>query len=143
MPIGHSWELEAGQRFNMLTVVSKAPSEGRHNMWLCRCDCGNHTVVRASVLVKGHTKSCGCYRAKKRTGKYNASIMRILEDGDRNTVDLYRILGAEDSHDKRQVSLTLRRLQKKGLTATAGMTRTIPGVTIWHLVRDDEKVKEE
>lgn len=30
--------------------------------WLCRCDCGNETVVGQTLLQKGKTKSCGCLR---------------------------------------------------------------------------------
>lgn len=28
--------------------------------WLCICDCGEYTVVRAAMLRSGMTKSCGC-----------------------------------------------------------------------------------
>ena len=52
-----------GQRFNKL--VALRPTEERKNgnvMWECRCDCGNSTVIRRSMLVSGKTKSCGCLR---------------------------------------------------------------------------------
>ena len=32
----------------------------RHNVWLCRCDCGNEVEVIATDLTTGHTCSCGC-----------------------------------------------------------------------------------
>lgn len=30
---------------------------------LCKCDCGNETIVLKANLVRGHTKSCGCNRS--------------------------------------------------------------------------------
>ena len=28
--------------------------------WLCRCECGNETIVFATNLTRNHTTSCGC-----------------------------------------------------------------------------------
>jgi hypothetical protein len=50
-----------GQRFNRLTVVGYIGSRG----WDCLCDCGNKTVVKASQLRQGRTKSCGCLRTQR------------------------------------------------------------------------------
>ncbi len=53
-----------GQRFGMLEVVSengRAPKSGAV-LWLCKCDCGNTTVVTGGNLRAGITHSCGCYR---------------------------------------------------------------------------------
>ena len=57
-----------GRRFGRLTVISRAEDyvspKGYHSTaWLCRCDCGKETVVRAVYLKGGKTISCGCYRA--------------------------------------------------------------------------------
>jgi hypothetical protein len=70
-----------GQRHNRLTVVApvlEIPA-GRTAKWLCRCDCGNKTVVERQKLLKGHTGSCGCLsreltskRARKH-GKWETS----------------------------------------------------------------------
>lgn len=50
----------AGQRFGKLVVLqrSEKPAEYKHNSdyWLCRCDCGNETVVLGSNLTSGHRK---------------------------------------------------------------------------------------
>lgn len=56
-----------GKRFGKLTVLSKdkvrRTSGGqRIATWLCKCDCGNTTVVDGQKLRKGHTTSCGCAR---------------------------------------------------------------------------------
>ena len=52
-------------RFGRLVVIKQAedyinPSGKHYSQWLCRCDCGNETVVVGSKLSFGHTQSCGC-----------------------------------------------------------------------------------
>lgn len=49
-----------GQRFTRLTVISRAESRNGQVYWHCKCDCGNEKDVRASHLIDGSTKSCGC-----------------------------------------------------------------------------------
>lgn len=51
----------SGQRFGRLTAIKEVgANERRHNLWKCKCDCGNEAVVTATSLLSGHTKSCGC-----------------------------------------------------------------------------------
>lgn len=55
-----------GHKFGMLTAierVSKYKPQG--NYWLCKCDCGNMSVVRKYDLVHLKNKSCGCYIKKR------------------------------------------------------------------------------
>lgn len=54
-----------GRKFGRLTVVERQPNQGRKTMWLCRCDCGNETVISGSNLTSGNTKSCGCYHTER------------------------------------------------------------------------------
>ena len=53
-----------GQRYGRLTVLGffGTDNHGR-SKWLCRCDCGNETVVAGGDLRKKKwpTVSCGCY----------------------------------------------------------------------------------
>ena len=56
-----------GKRFGMLTVDKKAGVTNNKTMWLCKCDCGNTTVVPTAYLNNGHTKSCGCGNSKFHT----------------------------------------------------------------------------
>lgn len=59
---GHVEDL-TGQRFGRLTVTGPAEkNRSGHVCWHCRCDCGNETVVVASRLKSGKTKSCGCLK---------------------------------------------------------------------------------
>ena len=49
-----------GKKFGRLTVIERAKNKGKSTMWLCKCDCGNETIVNGSSLKKDLTKSCGC-----------------------------------------------------------------------------------
>lgn len=65
----------SGRKFGRLTCVSLTDkSMWKHGVeWLCVCDCGNHTVVSANNLKRGHTKSCGCLNTELyeyRTAKF-------------------------------------------------------------------------
>lgn len=50
--------MNTGDKFNMLTVIKYINSSNV----LVKCDCGNENTARASRLISGRTKSCGCYR---------------------------------------------------------------------------------
>ena len=50
----------SGKRFGRLTVVKRGTNKGEQTRWVCKCDCGNTSVVFASALKNGNTKSCGC-----------------------------------------------------------------------------------
>lgn len=56
----------AGRTFGKLTAIKRMGSNShRQSMWLCRCECGNETVVVEGDLINGHTQSCGCLRGVK------------------------------------------------------------------------------
>lgn len=64
--IENKFEDKTGNRYGRLTVVNRDLSRGRSKTyWICKCDCGNDTVVWAAKLDRGITKSCGCYRDEK------------------------------------------------------------------------------
>ena len=67
-----------GQRFGKLTVIRRVEgtqsNRARADSWLCRCDCGNESVVLGSNLVRGHTKSCGCIKLNDLTGQHIGSL---------------------------------------------------------------------
>ena len=55
------------QRFGNLTVISlhhtKTYNCGQSvEFYLCKCDCGNETIVSKKNLTSGHTNSCGCLK---------------------------------------------------------------------------------
>ena len=52
-----------GKRYGKLVAIEHSGKD--HSglpMWKCKCDCGNNLLVRASDLLSGNTKSCGCLK---------------------------------------------------------------------------------
>ena len=76
-----------GQRFGRW-IVLEYDKNGR---WKCKCDCGTIRSVQKSSLIKGLSKSCGCYKrertsqVKKKdlTGKRFNSFIVLGDDGTR------------------------------------------------------------
>ena len=56
---------ELGERHGFLSVVQLLKRGKGGTLWLCKCDCGNFTVVRGNNLRSGDTKSCGCLNIKR------------------------------------------------------------------------------
>ena len=76
-----------GQKFGRLTVVERVANNKRGNArWLCKCVCGNETIVVTSDLNSGHTRSCGCLHLEtvkvngKTHGLSNTHLFRIWCD---------------------------------------------------------------
>lgn len=54
------------RHFGRLTVINNAGyTNDHHKKWLCKCTCGNTTIVDGRDLRKGATKSCGCLLKEK------------------------------------------------------------------------------
>lgn len=58
-----------GHKYNLLTVVGRTDQKTANGQWrwLCKCDCGNETVLNTGNIRYGRTKSCGCLQ--RRTGE--------------------------------------------------------------------------
>lgn len=57
-----------GKVFGKLTVIREdSARETGNRRWICKCDCGNETVIITRNLNSGNTKSCGCLRGKSTT----------------------------------------------------------------------------
>ena len=55
-----------GMKFGRLTIVKESGRDKHRNtLWLCKCECGNETIVRGINLKNGRTTSCGCLRNEK------------------------------------------------------------------------------
>lgn len=46
--------------------MEDAGKSGKYFMWLCRCDCGTEKIVYKQNVVRGLSKSCGCYNDEMR-----------------------------------------------------------------------------
>lgn len=63
---GRPEAIKPGDRFGMLTVVSRAANAPcNHRRYVCRCECGNEVVVLDGSLRTGKTRSCGCLRRER------------------------------------------------------------------------------
>jgi hypothetical protein len=47
-----------GQRFGLLTVLSRAQNAGGYAMWNCRCTCGTEIIVGGNRLRQGRKNCC-------------------------------------------------------------------------------------
>ena len=56
-----------GMRSGKLVAVKRSDvKQGGSYLWLCRCDCGNETLVVPNKIKNGFTRSCGCSRKGRR-----------------------------------------------------------------------------
>lgn len=78
-----------GKQFGRLTVLNMYDKYKVYYRYLCKCQCGQETIVRGTSLRSGLTKSCGCYRSeyvanknykhgKSHTSAYKCAIARIM-----------------------------------------------------------------
>lgn len=69
-----------GQKFGKLTVLKMVRVDrGKYGklMWETKCDCGNTHIAAPTDIVRGKTKSCGCFhdeRCKERATKFQHSV---------------------------------------------------------------------
>lgn len=49
-----------GNKYGRLTVKKYIGHKNKNSLWLCKCDCGNESVVLSGNLTRNNTKSCGC-----------------------------------------------------------------------------------
>lgn len=58
----HNFRNLRGERIGRLIVLCYGPHVKGKLTWFCHCDCGKTVAVRAELLHKGLTRSCGCYQ---------------------------------------------------------------------------------
>lgn len=69
-----------GMKFNFIMPIRCVGSEHKQRMWECKCDCGNIFITSATLIITGHTKSCGCLKrrlASQRLRKHGQTDTRI------------------------------------------------------------------
>lgn len=55
-----------GQRFERLVALGPIGKTWKGTVqWLCRCDCGKHSIVQGYNLAGGSVRSCGCLQKEK------------------------------------------------------------------------------
>lgn len=60
--------------FGRWTVIEEAFRDSFGIHWLCKCECGNQKEVLANNLVRGISKSCGCYEKELKTKREKKEI---------------------------------------------------------------------
>ncbi len=92
-----------GKKFGRLLAISNKGYRKGILQILCRCDCGKETIVRASSLKNGNTKSCGCLAIdvnKARCGPLSSTYNHNLSDEQREFLDKQRHSGKTKSFRK-------------------------------------------
>lgn len=69
------------QVFGCLTAIERFRSRNGVVTWLCRCECGKLHEAASNDLVSGHTKSCGCLRAKRNVETHTKHGHATRKDG--------------------------------------------------------------
>lgn len=109
-----------GQRFGLLTVLNQAENaEKKYAVhWMCMCDCGNITVVRADRLKSGGTRSCGCLRSRAaKATKWQKSVIDSKRHED--AVSIMRAVGmARNALSKAANALTAYHMLNSGGDST-------------------------
>jgi hypothetical protein len=63
-----------GQRFGRLTARAEDPKNPKPGMhWWFYCRCGQYRSIRATNVISGRTKSCGCLK-KDYIGRLRADL---------------------------------------------------------------------
>lgn len=97
-------KVEQGKTYNHLKAIAFSHmDENQNQIWLCECDCGNKYYVKASSLVSGHTKSCGCrqhYHTNYKHGLSDSRLFNIyykmIERCYKPSVSTYKNYGAKE-----------------------------------------------
>ncbi len=74
----------SGERYGNLTVVKRADDyispKGKHiPRWICKCDCGNETVVTRSALKYSKTQTCGCLKTAENLEKLKFGKLTVIK----------------------------------------------------------------
>lgn len=70
--MNHSFKDETNKRYGKLVAISYE-IRNHKAFWLCKCDCGNTTIVAGDKLRLGKTKSCGCIQKEHREKGFHKS----------------------------------------------------------------------
>ena len=99
----------SGQRFSRLLVIERSV-DGKDGkpMFLCRCDCGNKSIVKSQNLRGGTTTSCGCYVRE-------ISAARLVKHGLSRTPEYLRQKRARRYRRRRNDPLELSKMRIRDL----------------------------
>lgn len=72
-----------GKTFGDLTVLNlyETDTKKKKKSWLCKCTCGNTTIVTGSHLRSGYVKSCGCRASINALKQLPGARKKAFRDG--------------------------------------------------------------
>jgi len=56
--------IKNGDKINRLTAITYLNRIKSRQIWLFKCECGNHLQLELSKVFSGNTKSCGCLKSE-------------------------------------------------------------------------------
>lgn len=97
-----------GQTYGNLIVTEKdVNNPNRKPFWVCQCQCGKQTSVRADYLVSGKTTSCGCYRDSKfKVSSENINRCKELLDQGKNIEEIAELMRISPSNVQKFLSVS-------------------------------------
>lgn len=87
-----------GEKYGRLTVIKYVYTKKKRAYWLCRCDCGNETILSTTVLKSGNTKSCGCFQKEQ----LRKNIRKVIEGNIRYKTETEKTLNLKYRSIKRR-----------------------------------------
>lgn len=68
-----------GQKYGRLTAIRCLGRRNGQTYWLFKCDCGKEHESKPNHVIKGYTKSCGCWNKERaRKGKGESGYNTLL-----------------------------------------------------------------
>jgi hypothetical protein len=59
-----------GKKYGRLTAKEFSYREGTMYFWTFVCDCGTEKILLKPSVLRGHTRSCGCYNNEERSKRF-------------------------------------------------------------------------
>ena len=91
-----------GKVINRLTVLRFQEKRDGRAYWLCKCSCGNETIINGTQLRRNPPQSCGCYRLE----------IQRLPSGESNFNRLLRVYKRSAEQRQLEFSLTEQEVRK-------------------------------
>ena len=57
----NSFDFQTGMVYGKLTIIDSDIAPSKKHL-LCKCECGNEKLINKHSMLRGNSKSCGCYR---------------------------------------------------------------------------------
>lgn len=119
-----------GKKFNKLTIVKRVNNDKHGNScWLCKCDCGNTTIVPANELKRDGVKSCGCFR--KQFAKQRASAIKLHKKHGKQQTRLYNIWAGMKQRCYYRYSIGYKNYGGRGITICDEWLNSFENFYIW------------